>query len=304
MKSLLSRVVKEAFEVDGQRFAEAVDNIVNLLSGENGEIGGVQILGRVVLLEPRGEALVIGDLHGDLESLVDILRESDFIDKMNQRTDAFLIFLGDYGDRGAFSAEVYWLVLKLKKLFPKQVILLRGNHEGPESLLAYPHDLPEQFQKRFKDKGGEAYRKIRQLFDFLYNAALVKKKCLLIHGGLSQQVSRIEDLGVAHESFLEDILWSDPTETAGMVYPSTRGAGKLFGKSVTDDVLMKLDVKLLIRGHEPCDEGYRINHGGKVLTLFSRKGAPYFNVHGAYLDLDLSLPLESAEDLIPYIHKI
>ncbi|MBS7632145.1 serine/threonine protein phosphatase [Candidatus Bathyarchaeota archaeon] len=304
MKSMLSTIVKEAFEVDGQRFAEAVDNVASMLSSESGEIGDIQILGKLVSLEPKGEALVIGDLHGDLESLVDILRESDFVGRMSHRANAFMIFLGDYGDRGVFSAEVYWLVFRLKKLFPRQVILLRGNHEGPENLLAYPHDLPEQFQRKFKDHGVEAYNKIRRLFDFLYNAVLVKKKCLFIHGGLPQQVSGIEDLGLARESFLEEILWSDPTEAAATVYPSPRGAGKLFGKSITDSVLKKLDVKFLVRGHEPCDEGYKINHGGKVLTLFSRKGAPYFNAYGAYLDLDLSLPLESAEDLVPYIHKI
>ncbi|MDL1959308.1 MAG: hypothetical protein LWX01_06645 [Deltaproteobacteria bacterium] len=29
-----------------------------------------------------------------------------------------------------------------------------------------------------------------------------------------------------------------------------------------------------------------MNQGGKVLTLFSRKGSPYFNMRAAYLILD------------------
>jgi protein phosphatase len=82
-----------------------------------------------------------------------------------------------------------------------------------------------------------------------------------------------------------------------------RGAGKFFGKNITEKVLAKLNVKVLIRGHEPCEEGFKINHEGKVLTLFSRKGSPYFNEHGAYLDLPLSEKFENVAQLLPFIHK-
>jgi protein phosphatase len=62
-------------------------------------------------------------------------------------------------------------------------------------------------------------------------------------------------------------------------------------------------VQLLIRGHEPCPEGFKINHDGKVLTLFSRKGSPYFNKYAAYLDTPLSDKIERAEQLLPRIIK-
>jgi hypothetical protein len=64
-----------------------------------------------------------------------------------------------------------------------------------------------------------------------------------------------------------------------------------------------LGVKILIRGHEPCEEGFRINHNGRVLTLFSMKGAPYFNERGAYLQLPLPEKFERAEQLLPWIRK-
>jgi len=96
---------------------------------------------------------------------------------------------------------------------------------------------------------------------------------------------------------LEEILWSDPEEGIIGTYPSPRGAGKLFGEDVTAKFLRMLNVKVLIRGHEPSEAGYKINHHGKILTLFSRKGEPYFNNQAAYLQLDLTAKVGSAYQL-------
>jgi len=308
LQATLQQIVKEALETHHRQFVEVVDKAVEVLSSENGKVGSFNVVGRLVELEPVGETLVIGDLHGDLESLIDILKESNFIQKMSQNKQAFLIFLGDYGDRGAYSTEVYYTVLKLKLLFPQQVVLMRGNHEGPEDLMASPHDLPYQFQIRFGENWNAAYTKVRELFKHLYNAVLVKERCLMIHGGFPSQAKTLEDLAYAHikhpeQSFLEEMLWSDPNEMIKGLCASPRGAGKLFGENITNEALKRFNVKILIRGHEPCEEGYKINHKRKVLTLFSRKGPPYFNVCGAYLDFELSKEYENAEQLIPFIHR-
>jgi diadenosine tetraphosphatase ApaH/serine/threonine PP2A family protein phosphatase len=304
----LSSIIKESSAVNGDGFIKIVESAIGLLCEESGKISNLTISGRLVKLEPLGEVVVVGDLHGDLESLSGILRSSGFTQRATKRKDLTLVFLGDYGDRGAHSAEVYYVILKLKLAFPEQVILLRGNHEGPEDLLASPHDLPMQFQRRFKEKEAVAYAKTRELWTYLYNAVLVEERYLMVHGGLPSKLNSITDLANAHvahpkQEFLEDLLWSDPDDTVQDAYPSPRGAGKLFGKNVTENVLQKLGVKILIRGHEPCDEGFKINHEGKVLTLFSRKGAPYFNTHSAYLDLPLSEKFENAVQLLPWIHK-
>jgi protein phosphatase len=304
----LSLIIKESKTVQSAHFVKTLEKAIDLLRGESGRLGNLNVSERLVKLEPLGEALVIGDLHGDLESLITILKNSDFMQKMSRRKDATLIFLGDYGDRGAYSAEVYYAVLKLKLAFPEQTVLLRGNHEGPEDLLASPHDLPMQFQFRFKENWRTAYAKTRELFAYLYNAVLVEERCLMVHGGLSPNINSIHDLAHANvthpeQEFLEDLLWSDPNDMVKEVLYSPRGAGKLFGKSVTEKVLRKLNVKILIRGHEPCEEGFKLNHDDKVLTLFSRKGDPYFNAYGAYLQLPLSEKFKNAEQLVPWIHK-
>jgi diadenosine tetraphosphatase ApaH/serine/threonine PP2A family protein phosphatase len=304
----LSSVVQESKAVQSASFIELLTETIKLLHGESGQIGNQTVTEGLVKLEPLGEALVIGDMHGDLESLVYILQSSGFMQKLVASKDATLIFLGDYGDRGARSTEVYYTILKLKLAFPEQVILLRGNHEGPEDLMASPHDLPLQFQFKFKEDGRAVYSKVRELFACLYNAVLVEERYLMVHGGLSPEITSAQDLANANmthpeNDVLEDLLWSDPNDTIKSVLYSPRGAGKLFGKSVTEKVLKKLGVKILIRGHEPCEEGYKLNHDGKVLTLFSRKGAPYFNAYGAYLQVPLSEKFNSARQLVPWIHK-
>jgi diadenosine tetraphosphatase ApaH/serine/threonine PP2A family protein phosphatase len=303
-----SSVVEDAKALQSRDFIKILEQTSDLLCRESGKIGNQTVSGRLVKLEPSGEALVIGDLHGDLESLLTILNTSAFLQKMTNHKDATLIFLGDYGDRGAHSAEVYYVILRLKLAFPEQVVFLRGNHEGPEDLMASPHDLPLSFQARFGENWTVLYAKARELFACLYNALLVDERYLMVHGGLSPNIERFQDLANANKThprkeFLEDLLWSDPNDrVTGFLY-SPRGAGKLFGANVTEKVLRKLNVKILIRGHEPCKEGFKLNHNGKVLTLFSRKGAPYFNACGAYLQLPLSKKFESAKKLVPWIHK-
>jgi len=304
----LSRITREALGVKCDEFVQLVEKVKRLLANENGEVGNLSVVGRLVKVKPLGEAVVIGDLHGDLESLVQILKKSNFLQRTKQKGGVTLVFLGDYGDRGAQSVEVYYIILKLKLLFPHKVVLMRGNHEGPEDLLASPHDLPTQFRVRFDEKGAAAYLKIRELFEHLYNAVLVDERYLMIHGGLPAQAHTIDDLAFAHmkhpkQSFLEEMLWSDPNEMIRGLHTSPRGAGKLFGEDTTKKVLKNFNVKIFVRGHEPCKNGFKINHGGRVLTLFSRKGPPYFNSCGAYLDVELSERFENAEQLVSYIHK-
>jgi diadenosine tetraphosphatase ApaH/serine/threonine PP2A family protein phosphatase len=303
----LSLLVKETLKVEGSDFVETVEKAKSLLAKEKGQIGNLTIIDRLVKLEALGDVLIIGDLHGDLESLILILQKSRYLEQMKRTDEATLIFLGDYGDRGEKSPETYYLILKLKLAFPKQTVLLRGNHEAPKDLLGVPHDLPIQFQNRFANTWQQAYEQIRSLHDCLYNALYVEGRYLMLHGGLSLDINSLQDIAQAQENhnkaLFEELLWNDPDEKVPTVSFSPRGAGKLFGKKVTEEVLKRLNAKILIRGHEASNVGFKTNHNGKVLTLFSRKGEPYFNRQGAYLQLPLAEAFENAQQLMPFVHK-
>lgn len=308
MGTTAQEIIKKSLKVSSGVFIDLVDDARELICRENGEIGNLIVISGLVKAKPTGEALVIGDLHGNLESLVDIFASNHFCRKLERNNDSLLIFLGDYGDRGAFSAEVYYTVLSLKLLFPNQVVLMRGNHEFATGLEPHPHDLPDEFQSKFSGKWREAYSKVRSLFDCLKIAVLVEGRYLLVHGGLPVHLASLEDLALANRAYpdsrmLEDLLWSDPADIDDEFVESPRGAGRLFGKSLTRRILEKLNVKVLIRGHEPCADGFKIDHDGRILTLFSMKGPPYFNKHAAYLQVPLSEEIQTAKELIPYIHQ-
>lgn len=303
-----SNLINMALRVDSNEFFQLIECTFKRLAGEKGRVGNLQITGRLVKVPPVGKAIIVGDIHGDLESLAYILKNSRFVEKTRKDENLFLIFLGDYGDRGIYSPEVYYVVLKLKEMFYQNVVLMRGNHEGPDDLLAYPHDLPLHLHRKFGEDASDIYIKLRKLFNYLHNAVLIEKRYILLHGGVPSKASNIDDLAYAHEkhpheSHLEEILWSDPREGIRGIYASPRGAGRFFGEDVTNKFLRMLKVKALIRGHEPSEDGFKTNHGGKILTLFSRKGSPYYNNHGAYLQLDLSKMAENVKQIKQHILK-
>ncbi|MCW3133774.1 MAG: metallophosphoesterase [Methanophagales archaeon] len=280
-----ARVVEwtdEAFETSADEFLALIEEAKEILYGEKEARAGSGL----VRISPQAvkKIIVVGDIHGDMESLVHILEDIE-----NLNADR-IVFLGDYGDRGSESVEVYYVLLKLKASERREkIIMLRGNHEGPPDMPVMPHDLPFLFTEKYGARGKEVYKKLKELWEYLPYAVLVERRYLMLHGGLPANAASIEDIAFAHESHpassnFEEILWSDPVEGKGDFY-SMRGAGRMFGEDITEKVLSAVGVKVLIRSHEPC-EGVEVRQRGKVLTLFSRKGSPYFNTRAAYLILD------------------
>jgi len=287
-------------------FERLVEDVISLLieAREKERVGELRIDKGLIYLPLRGEAIVIGDLHGDLESLRTILRESGFLQTSREHLP-YLIFLGDYVDRGEESVELFYLVLKLKTLFSKEVILLRGNHEGPSDMGVSPHDLPFYMRVKFGNDWREAYLKVRRLFDSLSHSVVLPGKYLMLHGGLPEDIGSLEDIARARETHpvkrdLEKVLWSDPEEIQGVRF-SPRGAGRLFGRDVSERILKRLGVEVLIRSHQPC-EGVRVNHQGRVLTIFSRKGPPYYNSKASYLKINLTDQVSDAYQLARMAH--
>lgn len=256
------------------------------------DVGCYEARGSLAKIKDNSKRIVvIGDIHGDYESLTKILSSTDL-------KETIVVFLGDYIDRGFEAPRVVCEIFNVKLKSPHSVILLMGNHEGPRELPVYPHDFPWHLNRLYGASWKETYESIMDCLRHFYACSLLEGSLFMVHGGVPTQPVNMESLVNAHQNIglLEELLWNDPMTINGKDV-SPRGAGYLFGPDITEKFLKSLGVKIVIRGHEPCDEGYMVLHNGRLITIFSRRGPPYFNKHAAYLDIRDPSRVEDAYQL-------
>jgi len=173
-----------------------------------------------------------------------------------------------------FGTEVVLTLMSWKVLYPKYVTLLRGNHEIRSVNESY--GFKDEVAHKYGDD--KIFSKFNNVFCKLPIAALIQQKVFVVHGGLPRaengmvSIDSLRKLTVDVEprerSILSDLLWSDPQDEYG-VGMSPRNVGILFGPDVTQRFLQANNLDLIVRSHELCADGYRIQEGGKVVTIFS-----------------------------------
>jgi serine/threonine-protein phosphatase 4 catalytic subunit len=94
-------------------------------------------------------------------------------------------------------------------------------------------------------------------------AAVIDNRIFCVHGGLSPNVSTIDDIKkinrrqeVPHDGAMSDLMWSDPEEIEGFAM-SPRGAGYLFGKDVVEKFCRTNSIDFICRAHQLVMEGYK-----------------------------------------------
>eukprot|EP01060_Flectonema_neradi_P033738 TRINITY_DN5742_c2_g2_i1.p1 TRINITY_DN5742_c2_g2~~TRINITY_DN5742_c2_g2_i1.p1 ORF type:complete len:364 (+),score=35.93 TRINITY_DN5742_c2_g2_i1:956-2047(+) len=218
-----------------------------------------------------GKIHIVGDIHGQLHDLLNILNKLGTPTK-----DNIIIFNGDFVDRGAHGLECVVVLLLYKVTYPNYFFMVRGNHEDHTVNEQY-HFLPEVLMKY---GSVELYHRVQSLFRSMPLGHLIGNDILVVHGGLPkcgdtcliediQKLNR--DIDVPDNGILSDILWSDPVAEEG-TQPSSRKRGVLYGPDITEAFLKNNKLSKIIRSHDVnnCTEnGYAFDHDGKCITVFS-----------------------------------
>ncbi|KAL1413646.1 Serine/threonine-protein phosphatase PP-X isozyme 1 [Vanrija pseudolonga] len=208
---------------------------------------------------------ICGDIHGQFFDLMELFKIG------GQCPETNYIFMGDFVDRGFYSVETFLLLLILKVRYPDRITLIRGNHESRQITQVY--GFYDECQRKYGSSN--VWRYCTDVFDFLSLAAVVDGRILCVHGGLSPQLVRLDQIRaidrkqeVPHEGVFCDLLWSDPDDISGWGM-SPRGAGFLFGGDVVEGFCHNNDIELIARAHQLVMEGYKLMFGQKIVTVWS-----------------------------------
>lgn len=231
------------------------------------------------VLQLSAPVKIFGDLHGQFGDLMRLFAEYGSPSTAGDMPYIDYLFLGDYVDRGAHSLETICLLLALKIEHPKNVHLLRGNHEAADinSLFGFRMECVE----RLGEEGGlTAWERFNSLFNWMSLAAVIEKRVICMHGGIGRSIEKVEQLEALQRPLtmesgglvLMDLLWSDPTENDGItgLQPNARGPGLVtFGPDRVRDFCEQNNLQVIIRAHECVMDGFERFAQGQLITLFS-----------------------------------
>ena len=109
------------------------------------------------------------------------------------------------------------------------------------------------------------WKEFINMFNYFPVAALVEDRVLCMHGGLSPELKKVEQIdkitrptGIPESGILCDLLWSDPASSNSPfvlnIIPkrwgdNERGVSYVFSDKVVEDFLKQHDLDLIVRGH-------------------------------------------------------
>ncbi|GMT18422.1 hypothetical protein PFISCL1PPCAC_9719, partial [Pristionchus fissidentatus] len=234
------------------------------------------------LVECGAPAVVVGDLHGQYQ---DLLRVFNFFGVKRRKEGGIkpgwltqkYVFLGDYIDRGKQSIEVMTVCFSLKVVFPNCFFLLRGNHET--KAINKQYGFMQELEERFpKDQADKLFSEFNEAFTYMPLACIIGNSILCMHGGISPKLSSLQDILDIPKPLVDpnanelacDLMWSDPMiGLKGYKENAVRGVSVHFGEDALEEVMDKLNLHMVVRGHQMMMNGFNFFHSHKLVTIFS-----------------------------------
>ena len=217
------------------------------------------------LLELSPPVKIVGDVHGQYSDLLRLFTKCGFPPSANY------LFLGDYVDRGKQSLETILLLLCYKIKYPENFFLLRGNHESANVTRVY--GFYDECKRRCNIR---TWKYFVDTFNSLPLAAIVTGKIFCVHGGLSPVLNSMDEIrhvsrptDVPDFGLINDLLWSDPTDSPNEWEDNERGVSYCYNKVAINKFLNKFGFDLVCRAHMVVEDGYEFFNDRSLVTVFS-----------------------------------
>ncbi|OHS95596.1 Serine/threonine-protein phosphatase PP-X 1 [Tritrichomonas foetus] len=223
------------------------------------------------VLNLQAPITICGDIHGQLYDLFELFRIA------GQPPETKFLFMGDYVDRGFYSLETFLYLAALKLRYPDTIYLLRGNHECRS--VNHLYGFYEDCIQNYGHSG--VWFLCNDVFDLLPMAAVISNSIFSVHGGLSPEISLIEQISLKNrqEELLSygsfcDLCWSDPDDITNWGVNS-RGAGYLFGSQPVSEFCHNNKISLITRAHQLAMAGYDYRFDQQLITVWSAPNYMY-----------------------------
>jgi len=230
---------------------------------------------------PDGKLVICGDTHGQLADFLWVLKQNGEPDE-----DTGYLLNGDIADRGDDASEILLITLMYKILYPKRVMINRGNHENLEMNRRSSEHGGGFFDECRAKYDATVFMMFQQFFEILPLATVVSKRVFVVHGGLYRRdgvlVQHIRTINrrrqcptqteAIEDALMFDCLWADPQDFPGVSRAAHRGANCIrFGPDVTKRFLGNNAMSLCIRSHEVPNSlrGFEDRHDGRLITVFT-----------------------------------
>lgn len=223
----------------------------------------------------------MGDFHGSVHSLMRNMLRLQALGYLDEnltikKKNFYMVFLGDYVDRGRWSAEILITLIKLKLQNWDQVMLLAGNHETKEIAESYGL-LEELILKYGHDAGTYLFNEIDLKFFRTLPVALFitcnGNAIQCCHGGIAKQYQPkkllenskkfFENVGTENQCL--GLFWSDfCAGNHGEECPNrARGFTKKDGVLMADQKYTKRylkdnNLKAIVRAHQDREFGLKL----------------------------------------------
>ena len=223
--------------------------------------------------------VAVGDIHGDFEQAVRVLRAAKVIDEKHTWSagKTHLVQIGDVPGRGRDSTKVMNLLMKLEKEAADaggMVHALIGNHEAMVLLNDWRYVNPDEIAafggaaelRQAMSAEGKYGRWIRG-----HNTVIKINDVLFVHAGITAETAKLT-LAEINNTVRDELAKGKNNGLAmsesGPLWDRTiaREKGENYANDL-DAALKKYDVQRMVIGHTVFLDGIHVQAGGKVICI-------------------------------------